>query len=260
MGKSSWGVLQTQKEKAMESRMYAEAKTWNPFKGCGFGCVYCLPSFQRQAKRQKQRCQLCYEYTPHCHPERLSRIPSAEIIFVCGNGDLSFCPPAFTREIIQAVRAHNGRCPHKTYYFQSKQPSYFTDFVHLLPGNAIVLTTLETNRDAGYSEFSQAPVPSERFRQLRDLDYPRKVVTIEPVMDFDSDEFAQWVVDAQPEYVWLGYNSRPTEVRLPEPAPDKLLAFVESLTRAGVPIRPKDLRGLDIGECSKTGMATGERQ
>ena len=44
------------------SRMYARAKTWNPLKGCLFNCPYCRPSFQRQAKRQKQCCVKCYSY------------------------------------------------------------------------------------------------------------------------------------------------------------------------------------------------------
>ena len=50
------------------SNMYAEAKTWNPFKGCEFDCSYCVPSFQLQAKRQMHRCDACYRYIPHCHP------------------------------------------------------------------------------------------------------------------------------------------------------------------------------------------------
>jgi hypothetical protein len=39
-----------------KSNMYADAKTWNPFKGCRFDCTYCVPSFQRQAKRQMHLC------------------------------------------------------------------------------------------------------------------------------------------------------------------------------------------------------------
>ena len=44
------------------SRMYAETKTWNPFKGCRFECMYCGPSFRKQSKRQKQICDKCYRY------------------------------------------------------------------------------------------------------------------------------------------------------------------------------------------------------
>jgi len=67
----------------MKSRMYEGVKTWNPFIGCRFNCVYCKPSFQRQAKRRKKWCELCYCYEPHFHPERLDRVPNARTIFAC---------------------------------------------------------------------------------------------------------------------------------------------------------------------------------
>ncbi len=187
-------------------------------------------------------------------PSQLDRIPSAKIVFVCGNGDLSFCDPAFAAEIIAAVRRKNARCPDKTYYFQSKAPACFAEVLHTLPGNAVVLTTLETNRDKDYDRYSKAPPPSERYEQFRGLDYPRKVVTIEPVMDFDVDIFAEWIISLRPEYVWLGYNSRPAEARLPEPSAGKLRAFIRMLTKAGVSIRPKDLRGMRLGLSASCGM------
>ena len=112
--------------------MYADAKTWSPFKGCRFDCTYCGPSFQLQAKRQKQNCSKCYDYVPHCHEERLGKIPSASIVFVCGNADISFCPPRFTRKIIDAVVHHTGRIQ-KTFYFQSKRPSYLSNFCPCFP-------------------------------------------------------------------------------------------------------------------------------
>ena len=196
------------------SNMYAEAQTWNPFKGCRFDCVYCRPSFQRQSKRQKQLCLDCYNYVPHCHEHRLSKIPSARIIFVCGNADISFCPPPFVQKIIDRIKEHNTRSPHKTYYFQSKKPACFEPFVSEFPNNVILLTTLETNRDSGYAAFSKAPVPSERYRQFKSLDYARKVVTIEPVMDFDIDTFFGWIRELRPEYVWLGLNSNWTFANL----------------------------------------------
>ena len=228
------------------SNMYAEAKTWNPFKGCLFDCAYCRPSFQRQSKRQKHLCQDCYAYIPHCHEDRLSKIPSARIVFVCGNGDISFCPPSFTRKIIERIKEHNTQSPHKTYYFQSKKPAYFQPFLVEFPENVILLTTLETNRDAGYDEFSKAPVPSKRHRQFKSLDYPRKVVTIEPVMDFDLDVFFRWIRGLHLEYVWLGLNSKPEALILPEPPPDKLRDLAAMLVQEGIEILGKELRGLEI--------------
>ena len=229
------------------SRMYAETQTWNPFKGCRFECTYCGPSFRKQSKRQKRICDECYRYAPHCHEERLKSIPAANTIFVAGNADISFCPPEFTRKIISRIKLHNERCPDKTFYFQSKQPGHFAQFLSEFPPNVILLTTLETNRDAGYGDVAKAPLPSERYRQFRALDYSRKVVTIEPVMDFDQDDFSRWILDLKPEYVWLGYNSRPEQISLPEPSEAKLRTFVKSLVDGKILIKGKDLRGIDLG-------------
>jgi DNA repair photolyase len=229
-----------------QPNMYAEAKTWNPFKGCEFGCTYCVPSFQRQSKRQKSLCMDCYNYTPHCHKDRLKKIPSARIVFVCGNADISFCPDNFTLKILEQIVDHNKRAPHKTYFFQSKRPAYFGPFLSKFPDNVILLTTLETNRDEGYSSISKAPCPSDRYRQFRALDYPRKVVTVEPLLDFDLDIFASWIENISPEYVWLGFNSKPESVALPEPSEEKAQQFGQRLGTAGIKIRGKTLRGVTL--------------
>jgi hypothetical protein len=226
--------------------MYAGVKTWNPFKGCDFTCTYCGPTFQAQAKRQKHNCTDCYEYTPHCHPERLTRIPSAGIVFVAGSADISFCPREFTHKIIAAIVRHNRACPHKEYYLQSKRPEYLAQFLPVLPANVLLVTTLETNRDKGYAAVSKAPVPTERYRQFTNLDWPRKVVTVEPLLDFDLAVFTDWLTTLRPEYVWLGYNSRPAQVTLPEPEETKVRDLIGNLKAAAVPVRGKSLRGIAV--------------
>ena len=229
--------------KQATTHMYAAAETWNPFKGCEFDCAYCMPSFQRQAKRQKHLCEDCYRYVPHEHPERLSKIPKAEIVFVCGNGDISFADPAYVHRIIDAIWT---RCVRGTFYVQTKRPEFLRPYLGLLPPRVMLVTTLETNRDDGYGLVSKAPPPTERFRQFLDLDWPRKVVTIEPAMDFDVDVFAGWITNIGPKCVWLGLNSRPAEVRLPEPTPEKLRAFTGILIGHGIPVRGKSLRGIPL--------------
>lgn len=228
------------------TNMYDSAQTWNPIKGCLFDCTYCKPSFQKQAKRQMHNCTECYEFRPHQHPERLSKIPNAEIVFVGGNGDVSFCDPAFVKQIIAAIAKKNLKRPNQVYYFQTKRPEYLAQFIGEYPPNVILVTTLETNRDDGYGAVSKAPPPSKRYAQFKQLEWPRKVVTVEPAMDFDVDEFAGWLISLKPEYVWLGFNSRPWSVRLPEPSREKMLALAERLKKAGIQVRGKELRGLEL--------------
>jgi len=239
----------------MKSNMYKNAKTWNPFKGCEFDCSYCKPSFQLQAKRQKHNCDECYRYEPHVHPERLADIPKAEIVFVCGNGDIAFCPAAFLRQMIEAIRTQNEKDEKKgysrVYYLQTKRPESLFDFVSELPANVVLVTTLETNRDEGYQLVSKAPPPSERYRQFLALDWPMKVVTIEPVMDFDHAEFLRWLVGLDPEYVWFGFNSRLESISLPEPATAKAQRFVDALADNGIEVRGKSLRGVKLNQRRK---------
>ena len=225
-----------------KSRMYAEAKTWNPFKGCEFDCTYCRLSFQRQAKRRKRNCMACYGYVPHEHPERLTKIPSAKIIFVAGNGDIAFAGPRFVRRIIEAIRKHGECCPRKTFYLQSKRPECLEPFLSELPENVILLTTLETNRDEGYRKVSKAPLPSARYEQFLNLRYPRKVVTVEPIMDFDHDIFLKWLVDLSPQYVWIGYDSHPKDVIYPEPSKTKVNELIRALREAKIAVKEKDMR------------------
>ena len=227
--------------KLKKSRMYENTKTWNPFVGCKYDCIYCKPSFQAQLKRLKHRCYYCYEYIPHAHPERLNKIPPAPIVFVAGTGDISFSPPEYTREIIKAIKHNNETSrTQKIFYFQSKNPIYFKQFLSEFPENVFLLTTLETNRDTGYRAISKAPLPSKRYRDFLSLDWPNKVVTIEPILDFDLDIFVNWLGKINPKYVWIGYNTVRT-LKLPEPPISKTLKLIQVLDDMGIPIKLKHM-------------------
>jgi hypothetical protein len=227
------------------SNMYDGAKTWSPFKGCLFDCIYCRYSFQKDAKRLQQICQTCYDYKPHFHPERLSKIPSAKIIFACGHSDLSFAEPEQIIKIIDAIKERDR--PGQTFYFQSKAPACFKPFLKDFPDNVVLLTTLETNRDEGYQAISKAPPPSIRFEQFKALEYPRKVLTLEPLLKFDHNVMVEMVREVNPEYVWLGINSKrrfKALQALPEPTADEfwtlhdvLSDFVEVKAKSNSPER-----------------------
>ena len=189
--------FQEPEDKTQESGMYPDTQSWNPFVGCKFDCTYCVPSYKWQLKRvggnphvrhgklnsdaemgEKVGCTFCSSYTPHYHPERLttSKIPNKPIVFVFGNGDISFCDPAYMRKTFDIIKSKSSK---KTieYYFQSKNPRYLKQFIGEYPKNTILLTTLETNRDEGYDKISKAPKPSKRYQDFLELDFPKKALT-----------------------------------------------------------------------------------
>jgi hypothetical protein len=226
-----------------QERMYENTGTWNPAVGCEWGCVYCKDSFQAILKRfMGKKCEGCKTYKPHYHPERLNRIPSGkQNIFVFGNGDIAFYDEEFVIKTIMLIPAYISRHPNnakKTFYFQSKDPLVFEkylDYFKTIP-NITLITTLETNRDEGYNKISKAPPPSERALDFKTLDFPRKIVTVEPILDFDLGDFFWMLKNINPLMIYMGYNSRPKKITLPEPSLEKFYGLKKLLTTAGIEV------------------------
>ncbi len=225
-------------------KMYKEVKTWNPQVGCKYDCTYCRPSYKRLLHRvwacQGMKCDGCKDFHPHEHPDRLEGFPSKQykLVWACAHGDITFGRPEFIRKVIEEANRYTDR----EFYWQSKNPACFEQYLSLFSvSNTILLTTLETNRDMGYSNISKAPPPSTRYKAFRDIKWKRKIVTVEPVMDFDEDVFYNWILEIKPEAVWIGYNSHPN-VRLPEPPLGKTMHFIEQLEERGINVRKKLMR------------------
>ncbi|MEM3798164.1 MAG: hypothetical protein QXY74_07005 [Candidatus Bathyarchaeia archaeon] len=211
----------------MKTHMYRDSVLqWNVFVGCRFDCVYCEKSFKLQMKRQKNRCSRCYNYEPHFHPERLNRpLPRTkgdQFIWPCSSGDITFCKPEWMRKILEVIR----RYPDRTFLLQTKNPIVFK-YYEPFPPNVVLDVTLETNRDEGYRLISKAPLPSKRFIGYLSVNHPRKFLTIEPVLEFDMDEFVSWIRRIKPERVYLGYDSKNSY--LPEPELQKVLELERRL-------------------------------
>jgi len=217
--------------------MYEKTKTWNPFKGCNFDCVYCKPSFKAQAKRQKHNCIKCYNYEPHMHDDRLDKIPKADLVFACGNGDIAFASDEEKKVILSVMEKH----PKQTFLLQTKAP--YTLDGYRIPSNVIIGTTLETNRDTKH--ISKAPVTERRYRALRNLDCCRKSVTIEPILDFDFGIFREWIYNINPEIVWIGYANHTNGLNLVEPELNKTKQLITALGYF-TDVRLKTIRSIDV--------------
>ena len=69
-------------------------------------------------------------------------------------------------------------------------------------------------------------------------------MTVEPIIDFDHDKFLDMLVEIKPKVVFVGYNSHPLVVRLPEPNENKTFTLIDALKRKGLTVLTKDLHGL----------------
>jgi len=220
---------------ASKNMYQLSVKQWNPFVGCHFDCSYCKPSFQAQAKRQKHNCMECYDFRPHIHPKRLTeKLPETgymQFIFACASGDVSFCDVASFRFIVQRMREE----PSKTFLLQSKNPKTFHR-IKDWPENVILGTTIETNRKDLASGASLAPEPIRRAVALGQIKCARKMVTIEPIMDFDSGLILNLIDEVNPCMVWMGFNSKRASLQLPEPSLEKFRDLHWRLAALGIPV------------------------
>jgi hypothetical protein len=157
-----------------------------------------------------------------------------QFIFACASGDIAFCPTQYLEKIAARIRSE----PNKTFLIQSKNPKTFNRIK--FPDNVILGTTLETNRDDLYEGISKAPNPSQRYRDFQEVKHPVKMITIEPVMDFDLDVMIAWIESIKPCMVWLGYDSRKTH--LPEPELQKVKHLHWGLATRGITVILKKIR------------------
>ena len=194
--------------------------TWNPFVGCEYECVYC---YAPGIYKKFSKCEKCQKFIPHFHKERLKqKFKEGETWFVCSMGDISFASFDQFADILNVISNYPGT----TFYIQSKNPAYFQKYCDWLPlfeflppdsphpanigGNVVLGTTIETNYTfplAHCPRISKAPLCSNRKKAMIELDYPRKYVSIEPVMLFDVAVMVKWIKQIAPEFVYIGYDN-----------------------------------------------------
>ena len=226
--------------------MYQDAIfRWNIMVGCKWNCSYCVPSYQRQMKRQKptidkngrkRGCQKCYDYEPHFHPERLYQsLPKTrgdEFIWCCSSGDISFAEEGWMEKILERVRELSNR----TFFFQTKNPKCFYEYD--FPDNVILGITLESN--LYYPSISRAPSPFTRYIDFLGLPFERKIITIEPILKFSMDIMIKWIKQINPERIYIGYNTK--NCSLPEPSLRETTYLIRGLEQLEVRVKTKLLR------------------
>jgi len=205
------------------------SEVWNPVTGCLHNCVYC---WARRLALTRLRHTSRYRdgFRPRIHPEEFRKRFKGGVVFVSDMGDLwgEWVPDEWIRRVLNHVR----RFPNTWFLFLTKNPQRYHDFLDEIPPNAILGATIETNRDTYFQEnsrprISSAPPPSQRYKAMRDLDWPLKLISIEPILDFDIDIFTKWIEEINPFIVYIGYDNYNN--KLPEPPLSKTLELIKRL-------------------------------
>lgn len=212
--------------------------TWNPLVGCLHDCYYCWARNLSQTKL-KHTERYRYGFKPQFLIKELSRhFKSGDFVFVSDMGDAlgNWVKDEWIEEILNIERRNAG----VTFFHSTKNPSRYGQF--FFPPNTVRAATVETNRPIPQI-ISKAPQPKERLHAMKRLDswdHPT-FLSVEPIMDFDLEEFSEAIVSIRPSFgVAVGYDNYGTN--LPEPPLAKTMQLIERLECAKIKVFRKSLR------------------
>jgi hypothetical protein len=166
-----------------------------------------------------------------------TRIDDKELRVDLGQGNFIFVGSScdmWAEEIpdswVETVIKHCEKFDNK-YLFQTKNPKRFWMYWDEFLSNEKyhLATTIETNRT--HSAFmGDTPTPKERAYELGGFEGDHnRILTIEPVMDFDLDEFQKLINFVDPSQINIGADSGGNN--LPEPSNHKLLLLIDWLDK-----------------------------
>lgn len=189
--------------------------TWNPISGCIYNCSYC---WARDLATTKLKNSHRYSkgFKPNLNLREFStRFVKDDLIFVCDMGDMfaDFIPDDW----IERVLDHTRKFPEADFLYMTKNPVRYLELLPYIPQNAILGATIETTDDEiiQTDKLSNAPHPSQRYKAMRTLDWSRKIISIEPILDFDLSIFSRWIKDIKPLIVFVGYDNYSHGLREP---------------------------------------------
>lgn len=209
--------------------------TWNVIKGkCFHNCSYCY------MKRFPQK-DIHFDET-----EFKTDLGSGNLIFIGSSNDM--WADAIPVSWINRILAHAEKYSGNTYLFQSKNPKRFLEYISRLTKQNIILgATIETNQE---NEFTGGQSAAARSKSMCMLKNCRKMITIEPVMDFDLAELVLLIKEVKPEFVNIGADSK--NHHLPEPSKEKILDLIKELEKfTKVNLKPNIRRLLSFQKISE---------
>jgi DNA repair photolyase len=188
---------------------------WDPLIGwCSHDCVYCPIKMPKNNKIKLK--------------ENSFKVNLGEKnrIFVGSTNDLF--ANNVPKEWIINILNYCNKYPNNDYLFQTKNPSRFFDFKDYFPNNSIFGVTIETNRE---NNLANCPPRYLRLEEMK-KDWPnKKMISVEPIMDFDIEIFPHWIEQISPDLVNIGRDSNKIkDYSFPEPSNYKIKEFIKKVS------------------------------
>jgi len=202
--------------------------TWNPIKGaCFHDCSYCY--MKRWGALNPVRLD---------EKELKTDLGKDNFIFVGSSCDM--WSPIISIDWINRILERTFAVVENKYLFQSKNPARFDDFATKIRFQDILATTIETNRF--YPVMGNTPKPQERAEAMQEYRSGKRMITIEPIMDFDIVPFVDLLKSCKPFQVNIGADSGNNH--LPEPPKEKIVELISELEKFTIVNKKKNLRRL----------------
>lgn len=198
--------------------------TWNPVIGCLHNCTYCWARNLTETRLKHMEKYKEGFFKPKLTEKDLKEKFKNKYVFACIMGDLfgEWVSRDWILKVIETIKNN----PESKYLFLTKNPRRYLEFLNEFPTNIVLGATIETNRQY---PVSKAPPPIERYKAMAKLVWKNKLIVIEPIMDFDTEVFTQWIKEIQPSTVYVGYDNYCK--KLPEPPLAKTLQFMAELSK-----------------------------
>jgi len=203
-------------------------KTINPFHGCTYECYNGRCWAKLHADRFRSMGVEGYEngfeptFCPWVFDKKKFNV--GDVVFLGSMGDIS----CIKKDERVQVAEYIVDSPLVTFLLESKNPMVFKEMINYLPSNVILSTTIETNRWNDY-DVSKAPSPLDRYYVMEELNWSKKHVSIEPIIDFDLYEMFELIHRIEPMVVSVGYDNY--NAGLEEPALEKTRYLIDMLSK-----------------------------
>ena len=229
-------VLENSLNRKTHGKMFSIVTgTWNPISGCLYNCNYCWAKNLALTKL-KNTNRYAKGFTPSLNENEFKvNFAKGDLIFVADMSDMfaDFIKADWIKQVFDRII----KFPETNFLFMTKNPKRYLDFYRYIPNNAILGATIETTKDEiiQLDKVSSAPAPSKRYEAMKELDWEGKIVSIEPILDFELNTFVKWIEDIDPFLVYVGYDNYCHKLR--EPTLKQTTELMQNLSATSLVIR-----------------------